>query len=69
MTRTVYDIRLGDRVQLHPATDSWARGDRFGTVEGITRNGKLRIRMDKSGELCRTDPLNVLEIVSRGELL
>jgi len=26
-------MKIGDRVQLHPATDEWMQGDRFGEVE------------------------------------
>jgi len=25
-------VRVGARVELHPATDAWMMGDRFGTV-------------------------------------
>ena len=36
------------RVQLHPATDAWMQGDRFGTVTKI--GGRyIHIKMDKSG--------------------
>ena len=28
---------VGDRVELHPATDRWMRGDRFGTVSKLGR--------------------------------
>ena len=31
------DLREGQRVELHPATDAWMRGDRFGTVKLIGR--------------------------------
>lgn len=64
LMRTVYHLNVGDRVRLHPhAVD--AHRYPTGTVEAITRNGKLRIRMDESGTLRPTDPLNVLEVVSR----
>lgn len=35
---TLKDFRVGDRVELHPATDLWMRGARFGTVEGVGRS-------------------------------
>jgi len=41
-------FRVGDRVQLHPATDAWMRGDRYGTVTKITRIS-LHVLMDRSG--------------------
>lgn len=31
-------MKTGDRVQLHPATDDWMRGDRFGEVVGFGRS-------------------------------
>ena len=30
------DIRVGDRVKIHPATDLWMRGVRFARVVKIT---------------------------------
>jgi hypothetical protein len=41
-------FRVGDRVQLHPCTNSWMRGDRFGDV---VRAGRLActVKLDKSG--------------------
>ena len=29
------DFKVGDRVELHPETDLWKRGNRFGVVEVI----------------------------------
>ena len=42
-----YDV--GDRVELHPGTDLWARGARFGTVVGVslTPNDRVRVELDK----------------------
>lgn len=34
---TVNDFKPGDRIQTHPATSAWMRGQRFGTV---VRTGK-----------------------------
>ena len=31
------DFTPGDRIELHPATDLWMRGARFGTVRKIGR--------------------------------
>ncbi len=37
----------GDRVELHPGLDLWARGARCGTVRGIDKaTGHVKIRMD-----------------------
>jgi predicted metal-dependent RNase len=34
---TVNDFRFGERVQFHPATDQWMRGERYGTVMHVGR--------------------------------
>ena len=41
------DFRTGDRVELHPATTMWMRGDRYATV---TRVGSTRVtvHLDRS---------------------
>jgi len=41
-------MKPGDRVQLHPATDAWMRGDRFGTVIKVSKSSVV-VLMDKSG--------------------
>ena len=40
---------IGDRVELHPGTDLWMRGARFGTVErmSLTPNDRVHVRLDK----------------------
>ena len=35
-TTEYYTGVAGDRVQLHPATDLWMRGARYGTVTKVT---------------------------------
>lgn len=47
-----YDARAytrGDRVELHPGTDLWMRGARYGVVRGIvdTKRDQVRIELDK----------------------
>lgn len=32
------ELSISDRVQLHPATDRWMMGDRFGVVRNIIRS-------------------------------
>ena len=46
---------LGYRVQLHPGTDAWARGDRYGEVVKLGRR-HLHVKMDKSGRTLRAPP-------------
>ena len=44
---------VGDRVELHPSTDTWMQGARFGTVAHITqattsRKFRCRVTLDAS---------------------
>lgn len=39
----------GRRVELHPATDRWMMGDRYGEVIKVGL-GRVRVRLDKSGK-------------------
>jgi len=49
------DFKVNDRVQLHPATDAWIFGDKFGTVVKIGRK-KIHVKMDRSGKIRRVTP-------------
>jgi hypothetical protein len=44
---------VGDRVELHPGTDLWARGARYGRVIGTSSTPKDRVRV-KLDRLART---------------
>lgn len=54
-------MNVKDRVQAHPATDTWMRGDRYGVVEKIGRK-YVHVRMDRSGRTLRFLPVNLLEV-------
>ena len=43
------EYTVGDRVELHPGTDLWMRGARFGEVVGLslTPKDRVRVRLDK----------------------
>lgn len=43
------EYSIGDRVELHPGTDLWMRGARFGTVVGasLTPKDRVRVELDK----------------------
>jgi len=56
MTYEANDFRPGDRVQLHPATDLWMRGARYGTVDRVMRNGRLVVFVDALGRQVKIDP-------------
>lgn len=69
------DYRIGKRVELHPATDRWMRGDRYGVILSISkrsrsfldstdpRNGQtFKVKMDKSGKTIRISEGNITEV-------
>jgi hypothetical protein len=73
MTST--DPRIGKRVELHPATDRWMRGDRYGVIVAISkrsysyldptdpRNGRrFTVLMDKSGRRVRVSEGNIQDV-------
>ncbi len=47
---------VGKRVELHPGTDLWMRGARYGTVHSVGKDGHVRVKMDHPGvkKLVRT---------------
>lgn len=57
------DFKLGTRVELHPATDLWMRGARFGEVIAIGRKF-LHVKLDASPRRVITiAPRNIGSIV------
>ncbi len=48
MTKTL----IGKRVQLHPATDRWMMGDRYGEIVKVGRE-YMSVKLDKSGKTVR----------------
>ena len=52
---------VGDRVELHPATDRWMRGDRFGTVAKLGRR-YVHVKLDRSGDTRQLVPENVVRL-------
>jgi hypothetical protein len=53
---------IGDRIELHHATDAWMSGDRYGQ---ITKRGTkfYHVNMDRSGRIRRVAPRNILRSV------
>ncbi len=44
------DFQVGQRVEVHPATASWRRGDKYGTIEVFPERGRwVHVRMERSG--------------------
>ena len=69
------DYRIGMRAELHPATDAWMRGDRYGEIvavsakshsyvdPGYPRNGHtFTIQMDRSGRKLRVSEGNIARV-------
>lgn len=55
-------FRLHERVELHPATDAWMRGDRYGTIKKVTKK-YYHIAMDRSGRVLVVPERNVLSSI------
>ena len=58
---SVAQFKVADRVQLHPATDRWMMGDRYGTVIKLGRK-HLHVKLDRSGKTIRIAPANIYDI-------
>lgn len=69
------DYRIGMRAELHPATDAWMRGDRYGDIVSVSkrarsymdpqdpRNGHtFRIHMDRSGKTLTVSEGNIARV-------
>ena len=54
-------LRLGRRVELHPATDAWMMGDRYGTIVKVNKSN-VSIKMDKSGRTLKVTENNYTEV-------
>ena len=52
-------FKVGDRIEMHPGTDAWISGDRYGEVVFRIRGSRqgmpgYRVKLDKSGRFIRT---------------
>lgn len=59
--KTQTDLKPGDRIEMHPATDMWMRGDRYGTVTSL--GTRIRIHLDKSDRNVYVLPSSILKRV------
>lgn len=60
-------IKIKDRVELHPSTDAWMMGDRYGEVVAIASTGRyVKVLLDKSGRILKFHPMNVTVIDTKG---
>jgi hypothetical protein len=65
---------IGKRVELHPATDAWMSGDRYGTIIKTTMRTAnmldprdsaivfVTVKLDKSGRTIRVHESNIRSI-------
>ena len=60
-------IRLGDRVQLHPDTDLWMAGARYGSVVSLSGRGKVGVQVDATGRTVVLDPRNIAGLADESE--
>jgi hypothetical protein len=61
----VVEIMLGQRVELHPNTDEWMMGDKYGQIIDISsETGNIRVLMDKSLRELIVHPRNVYRWIS-----
>lgn len=55
-------VKVGDRVQIHPAADAWVRGDRYGEVVKVGRT-IVHVRMDRSGRIRWFHAASIYEVI------
>ena len=56
--------KVGQRVELHPGTDRWMRGDRYGVVTGVYGDaGLIEVAMDRSRQVIRARRADIGRIV------
>ena len=56
---TIKDFHVGQRVKAHPATDTFMRGDVYGTVRKVGTK-LVKVEMDRSGRTISFHPCNLL---------
>ena len=62
-TYVLADFKVGDRIEVHPATDRWMMGDRYATVVRIgTKN--LTVKFDRSNRVMSWHPNAVYDLLS-----
>ena len=56
------DFRVGQNVELHPCTDRWMMGDRFGIVRSLDKEkGFVKVKLNISGKTFNFLPRNILK--------
>lgn len=52
------EYKVGDRIELHPATNAWLFGDRYGEIVKVGRK-LYHVKMDRSGRTLKVLPRNI----------
>lgn len=60
---TLADLEDGMRVELHPATDAWMQGDRFGEIRMVGRR-LVHVYMDRSHRVLKLHPKWIGEVLA-----
>jgi hypothetical protein len=56
------DFRVGDRIEMHPATTLWMRGDRYGSVVAVGST-RVVVHLDKSERDLRLHASAILQTI------
>jgi hypothetical protein len=56
----------GRRVQLHPATDRWMMGDRYGVVRKVDAECRVHVKLDVSKKTLKFKPTDILTKETNG---
>lgn len=69
MLDNIAKVKAGERCQMHPATNAWMRGDRYGDVVGVLPMGtkpfeRVTVRLDVSGRSATFHAADVLPVES-----
>jgi hypothetical protein len=64
MTTLTEGFKVGQRVELHPCTDEWMMGARFGEVRRVA-DGRVWVKLDKIRKVLAFHPDNILSHKNR----
>lgn len=56
--KTALLFKVGRRVELHPATDAWMRGDRYGSIT-LIGDRYVHVLLERSNTIRRFLPRNI----------
>lgn len=66
MSYNIKDFHRGDRVEMHPGTDQWMMGARFGTVRRVGKQ-TLRVKLDRMKRTLTVGPRHIGDIIESGQ--